>query len=60
MTYDPDSSKHNAMRELLAYLGVDDPENPNYYSTGGTVRKDAIDATRRALEARLEEIENSQ
>lgn len=31
------SMKHRMMRDLLIMVGVQDPENPRYYSAGGTV-----------------------
>ncbi len=49
MTYNPQSSKHRAMRNLLRSLGVASPENPDFYSEGGTVTKDGIEAAQHAI-----------
>jgi len=42
MTFDPASSKHQAMRTLLFELGVPDPESGEFYSQGGTVTEAAV------------------
>ena len=50
MTYNPDSTKHSTMRKLLRSLGVINPENARYYSRGGTVTKEGLEAARQAVE----------
>lgn len=44
MTYEPNSHKHQVMKDLLIELGVPDPERDYFYSRGSTVTEAAISA----------------
>jgi len=59
MSYDPNSNKHRAMRDLLVELAVQDPERDYFYSSGSTVTEAAISAALQALRNYRAQVRNA-
>ena len=56
MAFDQGSPKHKVMRELLAELGVAEPENDAFYSRGSTVATEALKTALQSLKRHKREV----